>query len=57
MPDLDHRVPLAAFNWLGEHQRLQADDAFRYDLAGFTFEGQRVPLLATPITMTPMHES
>jgi len=47
MPDVDQRVRLAAFNWLEEQRHLHADNPLRYEvlLAGFLFDGTRVPLL------------
>jgi putative restriction endonuclease len=49
MPDIDARVRLAAFAFLEEtRRRLGSDGAFPRSLLaeGFTFEGQRVPLIA-----------
>ena len=49
MPDLDTRVRLAAFAFLEEQVRLAGEEgSLRRDLlqAGFSFEGQRVPLVS-----------
>ena len=48
MDDLDARVRLAAFRFLEEQVRLAGEDtSIRRDVLqrGFTYEGQRVPLL------------
>jgi putative restriction endonuclease len=47
MPDLDQRVRLAAFDWLDRQRQLHGEVP-RRDLliAGFTFEGRRVPLIS-----------
>ena len=45
--NVDRRVRLAAFNWLGEQLRIHGDVLPRSILAqGFEFEGQHVPLVA-----------
>lgn len=45
--DIDRRVRLAAFNWLGEQLRIHGDVLPRSILAqGFEFENQHVPLVA-----------
>ena len=47
MTDIDHRVRIAAFNWLDEQVSIHGDVLARSILAqGFEFERQRVPLVA-----------
>jgi putative restriction endonuclease len=47
VPDLDHRVRLAAFDWLDQRWQLHGEVLPRDILiAGFTFEGRRVPLIS-----------
>ena len=47
MSDLDYRVRLAAFAFLSRLQETQGETLPRAQLlAGFDFEGKRVPLLA-----------
>ena len=45
--DIDHQVRIAAFKWLEEQVRIHGDVLPRSLLAhGFSFEGERVPMLA-----------
>ena len=50
----DHQIRLAAFDWLGEQTELHGDVLpWKLLLTGFTFQGERVPLVSMQGIFTP----